>query len=374
MNIIDSTITKECLDTLLANHSVERTAFDVAQLLYKLEKFLPKEVYKTLGTSKMLIFVNYKIVPNLTMVDLKGVTISYVQGNGIVHEEVNIAQLIDTLEELEIFSLEYIPLMNALNIKTIPYIRQIAKKYPKQLSNAIEESQSTDLVKTQNRKPFIKPGSLSTNISTNICYDYLKQFSHWWKILKDENYSLIGKSQIKRLVSHMIPIAIFTERDDTSIGKVIQECIQQTILQEHFHMDMFERHSKKTGITTMVTIYWVSFKNAMEFLDTDKHTVLSPITILETLLANFGYVESNLCALNQKQYIKNIDQYGIERFVRLNPVTHDTNQADLPTEDLSIDLESLLGDYSDINDSMTSNEEFTFKEMGDTSGLLDDII
>lgn len=373
-NIIDSAITKECLNTLLSNHSVEREAFDVAQVLVKLEKLLPKEIYRTLGANKMVIFVNYNIVPDLTMVDLKGVTISYVQGNGIVHEELTTGDIVYALERLEIYSLEYIPIMNALNIKTVPYIKQIAEKYPKQLSSAIDEYLTLEEEFFPNNKSDLMKEKLSTNITTNVCWDYLQQFNRWWSVLREENYALIGKGQIKKLVNHLIPIAIFTDQDSTALGKVIQECVKKTVLQEHFYMEMFERSSKKTGITNMITIYWVSFKNAMEFLDTDNYRALSPVTILETLLANFGYVESNLCGLNQKQYSRQVDQYGIERYTRLNPVAINNNQELLPLNDIDLDLDYLLGEYSDINDVMNSNGDFTFKDATKDSGLLEDII
>lgn len=341
----DQAYKEQCREILLGNHSVPRTALEVAQKLMRLEKLIPKHVIHDSG-ERINILVNYDRIKELSAVNVDGVYSieideDYDEEARLVYYKLELSTIMQVLEDIRIYSIEYIPLIGAFNIKTVPFIEHTIENYTMQLVDRINTADGGKL-------------------STQTCLDYVHQFAHWWNGAKASGFRTLARPQAMKIISGMIPIAVSMEDTDTVISDIIQKCVKHTVLQEHFHVTTSEKKTR-TGLSYMTIIYWVSFKNALEFLGTTDYRKLSPIAILETLLANFGYANSPLCQKGEKEYSMVIDDYGIERFTRLDNVEY-TNT--LPPQELELttleDMEGLLDDLTD--------------DLEDADGLLDGIL
>ncbi|WP_275372488.1 hypothetical protein [Clostridium tertium] len=355
MDYMDSGYANECKKLILDTFSSKKTVLELAQKLVHTEKLLNKTAAKN-SNEKIIILINYNVVKELAFIDINGtysfeIDEDYDGGPGAVYAKLDFETIYDFLQEIDVFSIEYIPFLNMFNIKTIPYIEHIIANYPVQVFNSYTSTMETG------------------DASTNTCFDYLHQFRYWWQKSKAENYRTLGKNQIKTLANSMIPIAVFTEQTDSTVGAIIQECIRKTVLQEHFAIDMFERTSKKTNKVTMTTIYWVSFKNALDFLDTMDYKKLSPVTILETLLANFGYIVSPLCEVGSKQYEQTVDEFGIDRFIRLNPIA--SQQVISPKD---IDIAECYDEANIFDNYYEEDNDYDYKDVENGQPLLEGLI
>lgn len=305
MEYLEQHYKDSCIKHFFDNYVAEDVAFNLGMKLKQIDKVLSKQDLDNI-TSPVIITVDYNSSYNLLKADGSADYGTYALDKRGFYElimyenaspeysKIELPGIVEFLESIEAYTFEYITGLGIFNIKTASYLRTMIDKYPKQVFESIEIGDET--------------------ITT--CEDHLTQFKIFWMICKSQNYAIFNRARKSSLQRGLIPIARFVGRDTTIVSPIILDCISKTILQEHLKVDKSFPDKRLDGIFD--TIYWVSFKTVVEFLNKAKNEAIHPPEILEILLSNFGYVDSNLCTKNEKLYEKYIDQYGLPRFKNLN--------------------------------------------------------
>ena len=329
----------------LGGYSCEKKAFDYAVQLSKLHssKLLTSSELNSM-TGMLLVTVDYNYNYNIVTatgesstgiysIDKKNMYEVTFVDEDVAYKPLAVEHIIDFLEKTEIYLVEFLPHLGIFNIKTKHYIEKSIEKYPEQFAMiaSIEDK----------------------NLTT--CEDYLIQYKMFWKLCKSQNYAPIGSSRVAMINRGLIPLAHFIGGYITIAKSIIEDCIAKCVLKEHFKLDISDKIRRADENYT--TIYWVSFKNAVEFMDMVEYTKLSPPDILETLLANYGYIESNLCGNGEKIYEEYIDEFGIKRARRLYQGGQPDLSAIQPKTEIQVDEDSL-------------EEVFTLEDLFSNNGLV----